>query len=391
MGDAVILSAVRTPIADAKKGALARTPIQEIAKASVAEALKRANVPPSDVDDIVLGEVMHGGGCIARYVALDLGLPPDTPGLAVQRHCASGLQGVVSAAAEIRAGMTRVAVAGGAESMSQTPRSYMASPDPFGGIEPWMSLTHPLTPDAPLVMGITVGENTAAEAGVTREQQDEWAYHSHLRAIAAIDDGRFASEVVPMELRDKKGVVSIFDTDEHPRRDTSLEKLAALHPLFKQDGTITAGNSSSFNDGSAALVVTDESYAAEGGHQPLAVIRSWAAASVEPARTGLAPTIAVPKALDRAGIRAQDVQLVEINEAFASMAVASARILGFDHSIVNVNGGAVGLGHPVACSGARILVTLIHELRRRGGGYGVATLCAGGGMSLATVVEVLAP
>jgi acetyl-CoA C-acetyltransferase len=391
MGDAVILSAVRTPIADGKKGALARTPIQEIAKASVAEAMKRANVPPSDIDDIVLGEVMHGGGCVARYVALDLGLPPDTPGLAVQRHCASGLQGVVSAAADIRSGMTTVAVAGGAESMSQTPRSYMASPEPFGGIEPWMSLTHPLTPDAPLIMGITVGENTAAEAGVTREQQDEWAFQSHMRAVAAIDDGRFAQEIVSMELRDKKGNVSIFDTDEHPRRDTSLEKLAALRPLFKQDGTVTAGNSSSFNDGSAALVVADAAYAEEYGRQPLAVIRSWAAAGVEPSRTGLAPTIAVPKALDRAGIRAQDVKLVEINEAFASMAVASARILGFDHDIVNVNGGAVGLGHPVACSGARILVTLIHELRRRGGGYGVATLCAGGGMSLAAVVEVLAP
>jgi acetyl-CoA C-acetyltransferase len=299
------------------------------------------------------------------------------------------LQGVVTAAADIRAGMTRVAVAGGAESMSQTPRSYMASPEPFGGIEPWMSLTHPLTDDAPLVMGITVGENTAAEAGVTREDQDYWAYHSHARAVAAIDDGRFAQEIVPMELRDRKGNVTLFDTDEHPRRDTSLEKLAALRPLFKTGGTVTAGNSSSFNDGSAALVVADEAYAAERGQRPLAIIRSWAAAGIEPARTGLAPTIAVPKALERAGVRAQDVKLVEINEAFASMAVASSRILGFDHDIVNVNGGAVGLGHPVACSGARILVTLIHELRRRGGGYGVATLCAGGGMSLAAVVEVL--
>src|SRR5436190_6547955 len=391
MGDAVILSAVRTPIADARKGALARTPIHEIAKASLAEAMKRAGVPPSDIDDIVLGEVMHGGGCIGRFVALDLGLPPDTPGMAVQRHCATGLQAVVSAAADIKSGMTRVALAGGAESMSQTPKSYMASPEPFGGIEPWMSLSHPVTEDAPMVMGITVGENTAEEAGVTREEQDVWSYHSHARAIAAIDDGRFADEIVAMELRDRKGNVTIFDTDEHPRRDTSLAKLAALRPIFKADGTVTAGNSSSFNDASAALVVADSAYAEEHGHTPLAIIRGWAAAGVEPGRTGLAPTVSVPKALDRAGVRAQEVKLVEINEAFASMAVASARILGFDHSIVNVNGGAVGLGHPVACSGARILVTLIHELRRRGGGYGVATLCAGGGMSLATVVEVLAP
>ena len=389
MGDAVILSAVRTPIADARKGALARTPIQEIAKVSVAEALKRAAVPADDVDDVVLGEVMHGGGCIARYVGLDLGLPSDTPGLAVQRHCASGLQAVVSAAADIRSGMTRVAIAGGAESMTQTPKTYMASPEPFGGIEPWLSLTHPLTDDAPLVMGITVGENTARECGITREEQDDWAFASHQRAIAAIDDGRFADEVVPVELRGRKGDVTLFSTDEHPRRDTSREKLAALRPLFAADGTVTAGNSSSLNDGSAALVVADASYAEERGLAPLAVIRSWAAAAVEPARTGLAPTLSVPKALDRAGVRAQDVDLVEINEAFASMAVACARVLGFDHSIVNVNGGAVGLGHPVACSGARLLVTLVHELRRRGGGLGVATLCAGGGMSVATVIEVL--
>jgi len=389
MGDAVLLSAARTAVADARKGALARTPIQETAKAAVGEALKRSNVPAEDVDDVVLGEVMHGGGCIARYVALELGLPASTPGLAVQRHCASGLQGVLSAAADIRAGMTRVAVAGGAESMTQTPRTYMASPEPFGGIEPWMSLTHVPTDTAPMIMGITVGENTAAEVGVTREEQDAWAFHSHQRALAAIDDGRFAQEIVPMELRDRRGNVTIFDTDEHPRRDTSLEKLARLPALFKGDGTVTAGNSSSFNDAAAALVVADADYAQANGLKPLAVIRGWAAAGVEPARTGMAPTVAVPKALERAGVRAQDVALVEINEAFASMAVASARTLGFGHDIVNVNGGAIGLGHPVAASGARLLVTLVHELRRRGGGYGVATLCAGGGMGLAAVVEVL--
>ncbi len=391
MGDAVIVSAVRTAIADGKKGALARTPIQEIAKVPVLEVLKRSGIAAEDVDDLILGEVMHGGGCIARYVAVDLGLPSDTPGMAVQRQCATGLQAVTSAAADIRAGMTRVAIAGGAESMSQTPASYMRSPEPFGGESPWMSLPNPLTPDAPLAMGITVGENTAAECGITREQQDEWSYHSHMRAVAAMDDGRFAEEIVPMELTDRKGNVTVFDTDEHPRRDTTIEKLATLPTIFKKDGTVTAGSSSSFNDGAAALMVVDESYAAEHGLTPLAVVRSWAAAGIEPARTGLAPTIAVPKALSRAGITANDVSLVEINEAFASMAVACSQILGFPHDIVNVNGGAVGLGHPVACSGARILVTLIHELRRRGGGYGVATLCAGGGMSLATVVEVLKP
>jgi acetyl-CoA acetyltransferase family protein len=387
MGQAVIVSAVRTAVADARKGALARTPIQEIAKASVAEALKRSNVPVEDVDDVVLGEVMHGGGCVARYVALDLGLPADTPGLAVQRHCASGLQALVTAAADIAAGMSRVVVAGGAESMSQTPRTYLPSPEPFGGIEPWLSLTHPLTDDAPLVMGITVGENTARECGITREQQDEWAFASHQRAVAAIDDGRFAAEIVAMEVRGRKGEVTVFDTDEHPRRDTSLDRLAALPALFAKDGTVTAGNSSSFNDASAALVVVDRDYADRHGLEVLGVVRSWAAVGVEPARTGLAPTRAVPRALERAGLRASDVDLVEINEAFASMAVACSRELGFPHDVVNVNGGAVGLGHPVAASGARILVTLLHELRRRGGGTGVATLCAGGGMGLAVVVD----
>jgi len=391
MGDAVLLSAVRTPIADARKGALARSPIQQVAATTVAEALKRSGAPPDDVDDVVLGEVMHGGGCIARYVAVDLGLPPDTPGLAVQRHCASGMQAITTAAADIRAGMTRVAVAGGAESMTQTPRTYLTSPEPFGGISPWMSMTHPETPEAPATnMGITVGENTARECGITRAEQDDWAYHSHARAVAAIDSGRFAGEIVGVELRDKRGGSSLFDTDEHPRRDTSPERLAALRPLFATDGTVTAGNSSSFNDASAALVVADAAYAEERGLAPLAVIRGWAACGVEPRRTGLAPTVAVPKALARAGVRAQDVALVEINEAFASMAVACSRDLGFGHDVVNVNGGAIGLGHPVACSGARIVVTLVHELRRRGGGLGVATMCAGGGMGMAVVLEVLA-
>lgn len=391
MGDAVLLSAVRTPIADAKKGALARTSIHEIARASVAEALKRSQVSPDDVDDVALGEVMHGGGCVARYVALDLGLPSDTPGVAVQRHCASGMQAIATAAADIRSGMTRVAIAGGAESMSQTPRTYMASPEPFGGTTPWISMTHPETPEAPAMnMGITVGENTARECGITREEQDHWAYHSHRRAAAAADEGRFAAEIVGVELRDRKGAVTLFSTDEHPRRDTTPEKLAALRPIFRADGTVTAGNSSSFNDASAALVLADSGYAEENGLAPLAVVRGWAACGVDPRRTGLAPTLAVPKALARAGVRAQDVALVEINEAFASMAVACSRELGFGHDIVNVNGGAVGLGHPVACTGARIVVTLVHELRRRGGGIGVATMCAGGGMGMAVVLEVLA-
>jgi len=236
-----------------------------------------------------------------------------------------------------------------------------------------------------------VGENTANECGITREEQDEWSYHSNLRAAAAFDDGRFGDEIIPVEVPAGRGQTVTFAADEHPRRDTSLEKLASLPVLSVPGGTITAGNSSGIGDGGAATVVTSRAYAEAHGLEVLATIRSWAAAGIEPARTGLAPTVAVPRALELGGLSLADVDLVEINEAFASMSVACARKLGFSHDMVNVNGGAVGIGHPVACSGTRICVTLLHELRRRGGGIGVATLCAGGGMGSATVLEVAAP
>lgn len=388
MSDAVIVSFARTAVADARRGALANTSIYELGKAVVAEALKRSNVSTDDIEDLVMGEVLHGGGCLARYVAVELGLN-DVPGLANNRACASGLQAVNTAAADIKAGMTQAAVAGGMESMSQTPMVFRGSPQPWGGMSPWMSDSHRETPDAPnRIMGITVGENAAEKCGVTRQDQDEWSLASHQRAVAAIDAGRFRDEIVPIELSDRKGNITVFDTDEHPRRDTSMEKLAALPPLFKAGGTVTAGNSSSLNDAAAALVVVSADYAKAHRLEPLAVIRSWASVGVAPRDTGLAPSIAIPKACDRAGIKVSDLSLVEINEAFAAMAVACTRLLGLPHDIVNVNGGAVAIGHPVAASGARILGTLVLELRRRGGGYGVASLCAGGGIGTATVVEV---
>lgn len=391
MGDAVIVSAVRTPIARVR-GSLSNVGIHDLGKVPVAEALKRSGVDPEDVDDLVMGEVLQGGGCIARYIAVDLGLPDDTPGLAVQRQCGSGMAAVQAAAANIRAGMDRVVIAGGVESMTQAPMSFMKSPVPWGGVRPWMSPSHPPTDDAPATnMAVTVGENTAERRGITREQQDEWSYHSHMRAIAAIDEGRFADEVVPVEVPGPKGSVGLFETDEHPRRDTTLETLGRLPVISKPGGTVTAGNASGINDGACAMVIADDTYAGSHGLRPLAVIRGWAAAGVPPRDTGLAPTIAIPRAVERAGLKLDDMSLVEINEAFASMAVASSDLLGFPHDIVNVNGGAVGLGHPVACSGARIITTLVHELRRRGGGYGVAGLCAGGGMGIATVLEVLPP
>jgi acetyl-CoA C-acetyltransferase len=240
-------------------------------------------------------------------------------------------------------------------------------------------------------MLITVGENTARECGITREEADDWSYHSHMRAVAATEDGRFAEEIVPVTVPAGKGETVTVSIDEHPRADTTLEKLASLRSLTGPEGQVTAGNSSGVGDGGAALVLTSRAYAEAHNLTPLATVLAWNSAGIEPARTGLAPTICVPRALNRAGLSESDVDLVEINEAFATMAVASSRKLGFSHDIVNVNGGGIGLGHPIACTGARLLVTLTHELRRRGGGIGVGTLCAGGGMGSATVLEVHPP
>ncbi|HEY3841998.1 MAG TPA: thiolase family protein [Acidimicrobiales bacterium] len=388
MGDAVIVTAVRTPIGRSGKG-LAGLTLQDIGAQTVAAAIATAGLDVNDIDDLILGEVLQGGGCTARYVANVLGLPPDTPGATVQRQCATGMMAVQEAAANILSGMARVVIAGGVESMTRSPAIFAKSPVAFGHMQQFIPPSHPDTAEAPnMNMLITVGENTANECGITREESDHWSYHSNIRAAAAADDGRFASEVVPLTVPAGRGQTATFTTDEHPRRDTTLEKLAALPSLTGPNGTITAGNSSGIADGGAALVVVEREYAEAHGLEILATVRSWNSCGIEPARTGLAPTICVPRALSLAGLDVADVDLVEINEAFASMAVACARKLGLSHDIVNVNGGAVGIGHPVAASGARILVTLIHELRRRGGGIGVGTLCAGGGMGSATVLEV---
>jgi acetyl-CoA acetyltransferase family protein len=390
MGDAVIVTAVRTPIGRSGRS-LAPLSLQDIGAQTVAAAIATSGIAPDDIDDLIIGEVLQGGGCTARYIANVLDLPPDTPGGAVQRQCATGMMAVQEAAANIRSGMATVVIAGGIESMTRSPALYAKSPLPFGHMQQFIPPSHPDTAEAPnMNMLITVGENTASECGITREESDYWSYHSNIRAIAATDDGRFAAEIVPLTVPVGRGETASVTVDEHPRRDTTLEKLAALPSLTGPNGTITAGNSSGIADGGAALVVVDHDYAEAHGMEILATVRSWASCGIEPARTGLAPIIAVPRALQLGGLDVSDVDLVEINEAFASMAVACSRKLGFSHDIVNVNGGAVGIGHPVAASGARILVTLIHELRRRGGGIGVGTLCAGGGMGSATVLEVTA-
>ncbi|MGH8979199.1 MAG: thiolase family protein [Acidimicrobiia bacterium] len=389
MGDAVIVAGARTAIGTARKGTLADVSVFDLAKWSAGEALKRSGIPGSDVDDLMMGEVLQGGGDIARYAAIELGLT-EVPGVAFNRHCASGMAPVQSGAASIIAGMDDVIIAGGAESISTSP-SASKRVLPGDELAPWMSPSHPETPDAPAFdMSITVGQNTADRFGITREDMDVWAYRSHLRAVQAIDDGRLQEEIFPVEVTLRDGTVKKFDVDEHPRRDSSMEKLASLKQLHPEiDGFgVTAGNSSGLNDAGCALVLVDREYADAHGLKPLAKILSWASIGCAPRDTGLGPIYAIPKALDRAGLTISDVDLAEINEAFASVPVAACQQLGLDEEITNVNGSGCSLGHPVAATGARMIVTTMFELARRGGGIAVASMCAGGGMGSATVFEV---
>ncbi len=376
MAEAVIVSALRTPVGTAFKGTLRDTTIYQLAHHVVANAA--AELDSSQIDDVILGEGLHGGGVVARYAATTAGLNA-VPGLAVNRHCAAGLAAVQCAAASVRAGMDRLVLAGGVNSASTAPRTQIRVADDWMD---WYPPTHPDQPDAPnMDMSITVGWNAAVKAGVSREEMDAWALRSHRNAIAAIDAGRFKEEIVPIDTPH-----GLFSVDEHPRRDTSMEKLAALKPLHPEiDGfSITAGNASGGNDAAAILAVASDQL----GLPALATVRSWASVGVDPAETGLAPVYAIPKALTRAGLSLSDVGLFEINEAFASMCVATIKLLDIDADRVNVSGSGCSLGHPVAATGARMLVTLIHELRRRGGGIGVAAMCVGGGMGSATVIEV---
>ncbi len=390
--EAVIVSTARTPIATAFKGSLVDVDAFELGTKAVAEAVRRSGLDPALVDDVVLGEALYGGGAIARYAAIEAGLV-NAPGIAHNRHCASSLGAVQTAAASIIAGMDRVVVAGGTQSSSTSPRSTRRVPG-TDEWDDWFSPTHPETPDAPtLDMSITVGWNTATRAGLTRDDMDAWALRSHQRAVAGIDRGAFVEEIFPVEITRRDGTTFTFAVDEHPRRESSMEKLASLKPLHPEiEGFgITAGNAAGVNDAAAAMVVADRAFAEAQGLVPLAVIRAWASAGVPPAETGLAPIKAIPKALERAGIAVGDVALWEINEAFASVPVAAVRALGLDEEQVNPLGSGCSLGHPIAATGARMVMTVAHELRRRGGGIGVAAMCAGGGMASAVVLEVLAP
>ena len=386
--DAVILSAVRTPIGEAGKS-LATVPAWDLGVLIAKEAIARAQIDPAVFDDVIFGETIGGGGGVGRYVGLAAGVPVEVPGLSVIRACATGLEAMTQAAMAIWAGIGEAFLTGGTESMSQQPwlmrkpsQAYpRRPPDIFVAAQ-----THPKEMGTQVV-GINVGESSAERFGISREQQDEWSLGSHQKAIRAIDEGRFEREITPVPVAQRKGEPKPFEVDERPRRDTSMEKLAALPPAYMEGGTVTAGNASGINDAAAAIVVTSAKRADQLGLKPRAVIRGWASAGVDPAFTGTAPIEAVPKALKRAGLSIDDLDLIEINEAFAAQTIACYRELGLDPDKVNVNGGAIALGHPVAATGARLIVTLLHELERTGGRYGVATMCAGGGMGSAAIIE----
>jgi acetyl-CoA acetyltransferase family protein len=387
--EAVIVSCARTAVGTAGRGSLVDVDALDLATTVVGEAVRRSGIDPALIDDVVLAEGLYGGGDIARYAAIEAGLQ-NVPGVAVNRHCAAGLAAIQSGAASIMAGMDRAVIAGGTQSSSTMPMVKRRVPG-TDEWDDWMSPSHRDTRDAPnRDMSITVGWNAAKATGLTREQLDAWAFRSHQRAVAGIDRGAFVDEIVPIDVPRRDGTSFTFEVDEHPRRDTTLEKLASLkviHPEI-EGFSITAGNASGINDGAAALVLASSALAEAEGLTPLATIRSWASVGLDPADTGLGPVFAIPKALERAGLGVDDVDLWEINEAFASVPVAACKRLGLDEEIVNPLGSGCSLGHPIAMTGARMVITLVHELRRRGGGTAVAALCVGGGMGSALVLDV---
>lgn len=403
--EAVIIEAVRTPIG-ALGGSLARVRPDDLAAHVLQALLERTQIDPALVEEVMLGCANQAGEDnrnVARMALLLAGFPVEVAGVTVNRLCASGLSAVNMAARAIRLGDGDVFIAGGVESMSRAPYSLPKAETgfPFGNLTAYDTALGWRYPNPRMQalygtesMGETA-ENIAEMTGITRQEQDAFALASHQRAIAAIDSGKFAEEIVPVPVPQKKGDPLMVDTDERPRRDTTLESLAKLKPAFRPNGTVTAGNSSGLNDGAAALLLMSASRAAQLGLKPLARIVSSAAAGVPPRIMGMGPVPAVRKALARADLTLEQIVLVEINEAFAVQTLAVMRELGLPHEKVNVNGGAIALGHPLGCSGARILTTLIHEMRRRAPHmprpfYGLATLCVGVGQGEATIVEWLA-
>ena len=391
MNEAVILSAVRLPTGRFL-GALKGFTAPQLGAMVVKEAVARARLDPALVDEVILGNVVSAGlgQAPARQAALGAGLPPKVAALTINKVCGSGLKAVMLAAQAVATGDSEVVVAGGMESMSNCP--YL-----LPKLREGMRLGHGQALDSMIHDGLwdpyedyhmgCTGEVVARKHGVTRQQQDEYAVESHRRAIAAIKAGKFRDEILPVPIPQKKGDVAMFDTDEAPREDTSLEALAKLKPAFEEGGTVTAGNAPGVNDGAAALVVTSAERARALGRTPMARIVGQAVSGLEPSMVMMTPVPAVRRLFEKTGWDASSVDLVELNEAFAVQAVAVTRELGLDPAKVNVNGGAVALGHPIGASGARILTTLLYALRDRGKRRGIATLCLGGGNGVALAVE----
>ena len=392
MSEIVILSACRTPIGTFG-GVFKDVPAVDLGALVVREALARAAVKPAEVDETVLGCTLQAGMGMnpARQASIRAGLPESVPAHTVNKVCGSGLKAVILAAQAIKAGDAQVVVAGGFESMSRAPFLLPGARwgERLGHGKVLDHMIHEGLTDAfhDIHMGITA-ENVAEAYGISREDQDAFAAESQARAAAAIREGRFKAEIVAVPLPQKKGESRLVEQDEHPRPDTTGESLARLKPAFKKDGTVTAGNASGLNDGAAALVVASAHKAAAIGAKPRARIVSYASSGVDPKIMGIGPVPAVRKALDKAGLRADDIDLFELNEAFAAQSLAVLRELKLDPARVNVNGGAIALGHPIGASGARILVTLLHALQARGCKRGLASLCIGGGQGVAMIVEL---
>lgn len=404
MREAVIVSSVRTPVGKATKGALRATRPDDLAAVVIREAVARVKgLDPKEIEDVILGCAMpeaEQGMNVARIASLRAGLPVDSSAMTINRFCSSGLQAIAIAAERIMAGQGDVAVAGGTESMSMVPMGgNKISPNP------WLMDNYP---DAYLGMGLTA-ENLAKKHGISREQSDEFSLASHQKALTAIEAGRFKEEIVPIDVSysmleagsngssngstksaKPKTVKMKFDTDEGPRADTSLDALAKLKPAFHARGVVTAGNSSQMSDGAAAAVVMSAERAKEVGAKPLARFLAFATAGCPPEEMGVGPVFAIPKALKIAGLKLDQIDVIELNEAFAAQALSVIKLAGLDPARVNVNGGAIALGHPLGCTGAKLTATILRELKRRNARYGLVTMCVGGGMGAAGIFERVA-
>jgi acetyl-CoA C-acetyltransferase len=389
--EAVIAAAARTPIGTFN-GAFSDVPATKLGATAIAEAVRRAGIDPADVDEVIMGNVLQAGLGMnsTRQAALQAGLPVETPATTVNKVCGSGLKAVALATAAVLLGDADVVVAGGMENMTRSPFLY---PEGRSGHKMGHSqLLDSMISDGlwcaleDCHMGITA-ENVNAMYEITRVEQDEFAHNSQQRAAKAIESGVFKDEIVPVEIPSRKGETTAVDTDEHPRADTTMDTLGRLRPAFKPEGSVTAGNASGINDGAAAVVVMSADSARKMGIKPLATIKGYASVGLEPRVMGLGPVPAVKKVLQRTGLQKDDIDVFEVNEAFAAQSVAVLRDLELDPENVNPNGGAIALGHPIGASGARILTTLLYEMCRRNAHRGLATLCIGGGQGIAMVVE----